>query len=103
MDVNQSDFVVKGGAQLTLPSSVTSYAGAAARPNLLQAEGTGSLLNLSSLTSFAAGTNYDTNVQATGGGVVNLSGVTTITTGSADFYADGAGSVLNLANRPWRR
>ncbi|MEK6259848.1 MAG: Ig-like domain-containing protein [Planctomycetota bacterium] len=86
---------------------VTSYSGMGAdgigRYAIIQANGTGSRIDLSGVTSYvgsfsastALGTHY-VFVQAVAGGTVDLSGVVTLT-GQTDISADGAGSVVNLA------
>lgn len=96
-NINNANISVAGGADLTLPALTTltePYGGT------LQASGAGSVLDLTHLTSFSgagAGNTFSVlNVTAQAGGKVDLSKVTSYTSGSTHFTADGAGSVIPL-------
>lgn len=58
--------------------------------------GTNSLLDLSGLNTIAGESCGFLNVQATAGGTMLLSNLTTVTEGNLFFLADGAGSLLDL-------
>ncbi len=93
--IDGAGFFVSGGAHLALPLA-TSYNHASTTNNQVrhfQAVGAGSLLDLSAVASITNGTNYGSQLQidAAGGAVVDLSGVTQI--------ADGAGGDYRLAGR----
>ena len=89
-----------GGAQLAFPSlsSYSSTYGNTILANGTAADGTPSTIDL---TSFAnntgpyAGPIY---VQASGGGQINLSGVTDPISGLVSVWADGAGSQIDLSS-----
>ena len=95
---DESSLTVNNGTTLTTPNSATSYVGKSSQPSLLRASGTNSTLDLSSVTSLEGGTNWDTNIQAVGGGLVDLSGLTSVTVGSIDVESSGPNSLVNLAN-----
>ena len=95
---DEASLAVRDGATFTTPASASSYQGKSTNPSTLQADGAGSLLDLSHVTSFEAGNNWDTNVNAWNGGRVDLSGVTAITLGSIDVHARDANSVVDLSN-----
>src|SRR5205823_3608170 len=88
-------------ARLSFPS-LTSYdhPGGLGNQLTLKADGAGSVLDLSHLTSVThtgAGGSSDLFIQATAGGRADLSGLAAITAGVAQFTADGAGSVVDLS------
>jgi HPt (histidine-containing phosphotransfer) domain-containing protein len=62
-----------------------------------RADGTGSLVDLSSLTSLTVGYYRALYVQAYNGGKVDLRRLTSLTTGSVQVTADGTGSVIDLS------
>jgi hypothetical protein len=81
-----------GGATLALPGLTHD---SATFNQTLQANGPGSVLDLSNLNTLAV-TTYSITVQALAGGTVNLSGLTGINVGSVTLEADGTNSKLNL-------
>ena len=85
------------GATLDL-SNVTSYAQPAVSVLLAQAEGGGSVVNLSGLTTLhgASGNNV-LSINAINGGKVDLKNVTTIPDGSAQFRSINGGSIIDLS------
>ncbi len=92
---NNSSLFATSGGTIALPA-LTSYS-ADDSGSSIQANGAGSVVNLSNVTSFAGGTFNRTNVQAQAGGLVNLSGLTSITVGATSVESTGAGSVVNLS------
>jgi hypothetical protein len=62
-----------------------------------RADGTGSLVDLSSLTSLTVGYYRALYVQAYNGGKVDLRRLTSLTTGLVQVTADGTGSVIDLS------
>ena len=84
------DLYANGGT-LALPSA-TSYTG----PGTIQANG--GTVDLSTLTTLTGASGYDDlNVNAYSGSEVNLSGVTSQSSGRIQFYADGTGSTIDLS------
>jgi hypothetical protein len=96
--LNRVSLLAENGATFTLPPQATTYTASSTAANSLIANGVGSLLDVSSLTTMVAGTDWDTDVQAISGGRVDLSGLTAVTTGAVDFYADGLGSMIDISN-----
>ena len=84
------NLTAEGGATLSLPG-LTAYT---ADSSTLEATGAGSLLDLSNVTS-VTDTGADDQVEAMGGGTVDLSGLATMTA-DMDLEADGAGSMLDV-------
>jgi hypothetical protein len=93
---NKVNFGVLNGATFTMPAAVTSYTGNTATRSTLSADGTGSKLDMSSITTFNGGNSWNTEVTASNGGTVDLSKVPSLTSGAYDIRAFGAGSVTKL-------
>ena len=97
--IDRASFVVRGGAQLSLPNA-TQYDGLnEVGQALWRAEGTGSLLDLSALTTLI-GVRFgpsELEIEALAGGQVNLSQIATIVQGSVEVLAEGPNSVVNLS------
>lgn len=91
--INGGRIYAQNGATTTL-NGLTSVTGNTTYYTTLEADG--GLLDLPNLTSIT-GTNstYSINVEATGGGTVNMNGVTTLNSGSTELNAHDAGSVIN--------
>ena len=94
---NGSQFRAITGGTLNL-STLTSYSATAS--SSIVANGTGSIVNLSGITSFSSATNFlaNTQIYAQAGGTVNLSALSSITTGETDAVASGAGSTIDFTN-----
>ncbi|MEZ4710887.1 MAG: hypothetical protein R3A44_27055 [Caldilineaceae bacterium] len=100
-NVDGSSFIVKAGGQVALPK-VTSYAGDGAGSDFftaLSADGAGSLLDLSTVTTFAGNTfvNDNLGVKALNGGKIDLQAVNEITVGMVQFSAEDSGSLIDLS------
>ena len=109
-DIDGSSFSVRGGGRLWLPAA--QYYSVASTGNnqhrRFEADGAGSRLDLSNLTAITGGTHYGArlSVDATGGGQVDLGGVTQIVDPdsgdtrrrSIDVAADGVGSAIDLGS-----
>ncbi len=94
-----SSLWVAGGGTLALPA-LTSYAGANFGTTF-QATDANSKLDLSHLTRLTGANSYNTlNVQAQGGGRIDLSAVTGNPGGAVAVLADGANSVVDLSLLP---
>lgn len=95
--IKGSSFVAHNGGQVVL-STITAYDATSDEifPTL-RAEGTGSLVDFSTITAFTGQTNIgDALVEAKAGGVVRLNHVTTINTGSVQVLAEGAAARVEL-------
>jgi RHS repeat-associated protein len=94
-DVNDTSLYAKNGGSLALPG-VTSYG---ADNNTFQADGAGSVVDVSSLASFVQQSNHSNNwsAEANNAGTLNLSGLTSLTSANdtVSVTASGGGS-LNL-------
>ena len=107
-NINGASFDVGGGATLTLPASVTRYTSTSEENVTFRASGTNSLLDLRHLTRITNTTSGSNaiNVEATGGGRIDLRSVQQIidpTEGnqfdrSIVISADGANSKVDLTN-----
>ena len=97
-DIDGSSLQVTGGASLTLPV-LTSYVGPTGYTATLQATGAGSTLLLSKLASITENSAFYslTQVQALGGGDVELAALTTLSGGPLQLESDGAGSMLDIS------
>ncbi len=85
------------GATITLPAA--SYAGTSSSNSQFLADGAGSVLDLSSITTLSGGTFIRTFfVTATNGGEVDLSGLTEITGGATWIESQAAGSEIDLSS-----
>ena len=84
------------GGMLALPVTTINEANATFSP-IYQADGSGSVLDLSSVTSWQGAGNasvgYLIDVEATNGGTVNLSQLAQITAGNTRFYALTGGQI----------
>jgi len=101
-NIDASSFFVSGGATVSLPS-VTSYADPANptfAKRVWEADGVGSTLDLSSITSASAsaGVFSDLTARALNGGVVDVSNLATFDIGINHILADGAGSVVDMSS-----
>ena len=56
------------------------------------------MVDLSNTTTFVGGDFWNTDVNAWSGGKVDLSNITSITSGAVYFYADSSGSVIDLSS-----
>ncbi len=93
--ITSSNLYVAGGGDLAFPA-LTSWT----YPNgaTIEANGTGSVLDLTSQTVLDGAPSYnELYVQAYYGGEVNLSKVTSQPTGRVEFYAYGTGSVVDIS------
>ncbi|MFO0899491.1 MAG: PEP-CTERM sorting domain-containing protein [Pirellulales bacterium] len=95
-NVDRTNITAAAGGQIALPL-VTSYTGPSIYNGLLAADGGGSLLDLTKITSFAGGNGRSAQVFATNGGKVDLSSVPQISGGATDVRANFAGSVVDLS------
>jgi hypothetical protein len=84
-------FLASTGGMISMPS-LTSYIVSVPGATTIRADGAGSLIDMSAVTSFSPGTFNNTDVLANGG-TIDLSGVTTVTTGGADIRANTSGLV----------
>lgn len=109
--IDGASFLVAGGVSLLLPSIPSSYDFAStgnSQTRTFRAEGAGSVLDLSNLTSIANGTHYGSTfvIEALTGGRIELGMVTEIVdpapgdTRQRDVLitAEGFGSVIDLSN-----
>ena len=87
---DSTSFFVSDSGQITAPA-LTSYT-VGSTGSIIRADGAGSLIDMSAVTTFAPGTLNNTDVLANGG-IIDLSGVTTVTTGGADVRANNSGLV----------
>ncbi len=106
--IDGASFFVSGGAHLSLPAatSYSHFSTASSQVRHLQADGAGSVLDLSSVKSITNGTNYGSQiyVDALAGGLVDLSGVMQIADGSGGdtrvrtvvITANGSSSAVKL-------
>lgn len=98
-NIDDASFYVSNGATLSLPNVLNCTNDS---PATWQASGLGSVLSLTGLTNLAGPYNFYNSgvalfVQAQAGGLVNLNGLDSISTGIADFQSSGAGSEINLS------
>ena len=96
-NIDHSSLVANNGAALTTPSAVTSFAGSNTAYSHLQANGSGSQLNLGSVTSLTSDTFWATMVTASAGGSIDLSALSMINAGNTRFNANGANSEIDLS------
>ncbi len=98
--INGANLFALNGGIISLPFA-TSYAAGTQNfaDRTFRAQGPGSLLDLSTLTSLTGGGGIfaELFIEALGGGQVNLSGVSTIPSGNVQVLADGAGSTVDLS------
>ena len=98
-DITGASLIVDAGGQLIIPPELTNFHGGTRGHSYLEASGTGSLLDLTSVTSLSsnpAGT--WTYLRSLAGGQVLMPQVSTITQGYRfDLRSDGAGSFLDLS------
>jgi hypothetical protein len=90
-NVNGTSFISTNGGTITTPV-LSSYSGSSGVSNIF-ATGTGSLVDMSSLTAFSGGTFNRTNVIATGGRV-EIDNVTQIVSGITLIDANDGGRVV---------
>ena len=95
--IDGANLYASGGAVLAFPN-LTSYAAQSVYYPTIQANGTGSVVDLSHLTTLSGDTNTFLSVNAQVGGKVNLSNLTSYTGGATFFTADGAASTIDLTN-----
>jgi hypothetical protein len=89
--VNSTSFTALNGGTVA-PTSLTTYSANSSGSNIL-ATGTGSLVEMSSVTTFSGGTFNRTNVIATGGRV-ELDNVAQIVNGTTNIEANDGGQVV---------
>ena len=92
--IDGSNLFASAGGQLNL-ALATSYAEAPSNLTQLVANGAGSQIDLSGVTSLT-GTTGAMNIYAQAGGTVNLAALASTTAADINLQADGATSVLNL-------
>jgi RHS repeat-associated protein len=85
-DLDESNVNVSGGGRLSLPGLTSYLAGA----NVLQAYGSGSLLDVSALTTLTQQGYWGVN--ASSGGTVNLSGMTSLNATNGTIYLQDSGN-----------
>src|SRR5262249_18386378 len=97
--ISGADLAARNGATLSLPS-LFSYTGTGANGagNTLHANGANSVLDLSSVATLTSNLSFSDGIEvdALGGGTVDLPGVTSITS-DIGLEADGTNSVINLS------
>ncbi len=99
VDIDNASLYVSGGATLSLPGAV-AYNHSAGGDEVLQASGTGSTLNLIGLTNVSGtdgGSYYALLIQALAGGVINLDGMISSSSGIVQIEASGSASEVNLS------
>ncbi|MDY7005119.1 MAG: hypothetical protein SWX82_14555, partial [Cyanobacteriota bacterium] len=97
-NIDGASLFAANGGSISLPG-LTNYESGDERDTFIQADGTGSKINLSSLTSLpGGGFIYHRNINSLNGGEVDLSGVTSIPSGATEIRANGSGSLVNLSN-----
>jgi hypothetical protein len=98
VDVANASLYVSGGATLSLPGVVNCNYNAVQAGTVWQASGSGSVLALTGLTNLVVPSDYPEllQIQALAGGVVNLSGLISIS-GVVEAESSGSGSELNLS------
>ncbi|REK15742.1 MAG: hypothetical protein DWQ37_07955 [Planctomycetota bacterium] len=89
-------FVAGAGSSLTM-AGLTSYDQNFLSTATFQANGIGSTLDLTALTSITNSTTNAIDINALAGGTVALGGLTTLTSRDTDVTADGSGSVVDLS------
>jgi formylmethanofuran dehydrogenase subunit C len=100
-DIDDTNIMVSGGASLSLPG-IASFQGGAntqSHTSTLQATGAGSVLSLPHLVALSTSTQFGdsvTQIQAEGGGKLDLPALSQISGGSSQLLAQGVGSDLNL-------
>ncbi|MEM7028213.1 MAG: Ig-like domain-containing protein [Chloroflexota bacterium] len=96
--IDESSFVAQNGGTFTLPAAITTYDAGKTKSPKFEVTGNGSQLDFSSLTSIAGGGSVSTfSMEVTEGGVIDLSGVNTISSGVTQITADGTNSQINLS------
>ncbi len=97
---DETSVFANGGGTLSLPD-LASYAAAASNGSYFQAIGSGSVINLSGLSSVSSPTSF-LNIDASAGGRVNLPHLATITNAYVDISAENAdaGNVPGTVNLP---
>ncbi len=94
--IGTSSVVARDGAHISLP--ITSYTGLVDGNTVLRAEGTGARLEFPSLTTLSGySRNGHVDIEAPGGGVVDLSTVTSMPSGAIRLTSEGAGSEIDLS------
>lgn len=96
-DVTGTSLIAHSGGKISLPQ-VTSYSAAGDEffPTL-RAEGTGSLIDFSTVTAFTGQTNGgDAQIEAQNGGIVRLNQVAAISDGRVRILAEGANARVEL-------
>ncbi|MEM8679379.1 MAG: Calx-beta domain-containing protein, partial [Planctomycetota bacterium] len=95
--IDGASFEVYDGVTLSLPSA-TSYVGQSNNTTRFRAQGPGSRLELSGVTTLSGGSFISTLfIDATDGGVVDLGGLSEITGGATNVLAQDAGSVVDFS------
>ncbi|MEO0794283.1 MAG: PEP-CTERM sorting domain-containing protein [Verrucomicrobiota bacterium] len=100
LNINGSSLSAINGGSISVPS-ISSYNGFTGFVNTtINADGTGSAIDLSTVTTMTGNTAASTrlNISATNGGIVDLGGVTTINPSKTSITANGTGSAVNLAS-----
>jgi hypothetical protein len=97
VDITNASFYVTNGATLSLPGLVNCNDSSGFNV-VWQAGGTGSVLSLTGLTNLAAPGNFEYSlfIEALAGGDVELSQVTTFSSGEVQVESSGSGSVVDL-------
>ena len=89
--ISAASLYAQGGATLSLPN-LTSFS---SNQSTFQADGAGSVLDVSALTNVTQQGPWD--IDATNGGTLNLSGLTSLTCTNIISVTDTGGSTLNLS------
>ena len=109
-NIDSASFYVYDGSTLALPGATryTHASTGSSQYRYFYADGPGSRLDLSGLTTITGGTNYNARLflKALGGGVIDVSGVTQIDepasgdlrSRSIDVTAEGPGSMVDLSS-----
>ncbi len=96
--IDGANLSASSGASLAFPGATSDSGSNGAT---IQASGTNSLVDLSHLTSISGASGYSTlNINASGGGEVNLKNVTSQPTGRIYASAQGTSSVIDLSKLP---
>jgi len=103
-NIDGASIYVTGGAVVNFPL-VTSYSQTTSSDRYLQAEGAGSILRFSNLTSLTSNDSVSRQlfIQALNGGEIDLSGVTSVVNPVTNpdvlqFIADGTGSLIDFTS-----
>ncbi len=100
VSVNGLNLDVSGGATISLPTLASYDKGPGCFTVFWKATGSGSLLDLFSLTNLTGAVCASLNVQALSGGEISIPNLATVTEGTAAFLADGTNSLVDVSGLP---